>query len=454
MALSVVILAAGRGTRMRSTLPKVLHKIGGQSLLEHVVDQAIKLGAEDIHVVYGHGGDTVLSNLASLPVKWVCQAQQLGTGHAVDQAMAEIPDENNVLVLYGDVPLTSEDTLTKLINTPSGNAIGVLTVNLDDPDGYGRIVRSESGDVVRIVEHRDADGAEKAITEVNTGILVAPKAMLNHWLKGLTNSNSQGEYYLTDVIELAVSDGVAVRTASPSAAYEVLGVNDKSQLAYLERIYQKMYAQKLMIEGVTLADPDRIDVRGKLSCGLDVVIDVNSVFEGEVVLGSNSKIGPNCVIINSSIGANVEVLSNTVIDNAYIGDHCRVGPFARIRPATELAGNNHVGNFVEIKKSKIGLGSKINHLSYVGDAIVGKNVNIGAGTITCNYDGANKHLTEIGDDVFVGSDTQLVAPVKIGDGATIGAGSTITKNVVSQTLTLSRSKQMAVKGWKRPQKNK
>jgi len=454
MALSVVILAAGRGTRMRSTVPKVLHKIGGRSLLEHVVDQAISLGAEDIHVVYGHGGDIVPTSLSLLPVKWVYQSQQLGTGHAVDQAICDIPDENNVLVLYGDVPLTSEDTLTKLINTPSGNAIGVLTVNLDEPDGYGRIVRSESGDVVRIVEHRDAGDIEKAITEVNTGILVAPKAMLNLWLKRLTNSNSQGEYYLTDVIELAVGDGVAVRTASPTAPYEVLGVNDKAQLAYLERTYQRIYAQKLMIEGVSLSDPERIDVRGQLSCGLDVFIDVNAVFEGEVALGNNTRIGPNCLILNSSIGANVDVLSNTVIENASIGDNCRVGPFARIRPETSLDGNNHVGNFVEIKKAKIGFGSKINHLSYIGDAIVGQNVNIGAGAITCNYDGANKHLTEIGNDVFVGSDTQLVAPVKVGDGATIGAGSTITKDVVSETLTLSRSKQMTVKGWKRPQKNK
>ena len=454
MALSVVILAAGRGTRMRSTVPKVLHKIGGRSLLEHVVDQAISLGAEDIHVVYGHGGDIVPTSLSLLPVKWVYQSQQLGTGHAVDQAICDIPDENNVLVLYGDVPLTSEDTLTKLINTPSGNAIGVLTVNLDEPDGYGRIVRSESGDVVRIVEHRDAGDIEKAITEVNTGILVAPKAMLNLWLKRLTNSNSQGEYYLTDVIELAVGDGVAVRTASPTAPYEVLGVNDKAQLAYLERTYQRIYAQKLMIEGVSLSDPERIDVRGQLSCGLDVFIDVNAVFEGEVALGNNTRIGPNCLILNSSIGANVDVLSNTVIENASIGDDCRVGPFARIRPETSLDGNNHVGNFVEIKKAKIGFGSKINHLSYIGDAIVGQNVNIGAGAITCNYDGANKHLTEIGNDVFVGSDTQLVAPVKVGDGATIGAGSTITKDVVSETLTLSRSKQMTVKGWKRPQKNK
>ena len=452
MSLSVVILAAGQGTRMRSSLPKVLHKIADRPMLEHVIDVAEHLGASDIHVVYGHGGEAVPTALSRCKVDWVLQDQQLGTGHAVTQAMSHIPLGHQVLVLYGDVPLTSIETLKSLLDTSSTSGFGLLTVALDDSTGYGRIVRKTDGTVASIVEHKDASLAELEIKEVNTGILTAPRDHLANWLERLDNKNSQGEYYLTDIIAMAVADGVAVNTASPAEEFEVLGVNNKRQLAELERHYQRIQVEKLMDSGVTLLDPARLDIRGEVSCGQDVCIDVNVILEGTINIGDNVSIGPNCLIKNATIADNVMILANTVIEDAEIGASSRVGPFARLRPETRLSAETHVGNFVEIKKSEIGQGSKVNHLSYVGDSRVGSKVNIGAGVITCNYDGANKHLTEIGNNVFVGSDVQLIAPVKVGDGATIGAGSTITKNVEAGTLTLSRSKQMSKSGWKRPTK--
>ncbi len=454
MGLSVVILAAGQGTRMRSALPKVLHQLAGKSLLEHVICNANELGAEDIHVVYGHGGDAVPTTLAHCDVGWIKQHEQLGTGHAVAQAIPHVPDGRQVLILYGDVPLTSVETLKNLIELGQESGFGLLTISLKDSTGYGRIVRDESKKVVRIVEHKDATEAERQIKEVNTGILVVSQKKLSQWIEQLNNNNIQGEYYLTDIIAMAVADGIKINTASPENEYEVLGVNNKRQLAELERAYQLESANKLMDSGVGLRDPMRLDIRGNVNCGRDVSIDINVVFEGQVDIGDNVSIGSNCIIINSQIGSGVNILANTIIDNAVIGKNCHVGPFARIRPETELAELSRIGNFVEIKKAKIGVASKVNHLSYIGDSIVGKNVNIGAGTITCNYDGANKHLTEIGDGVFIGSDTQLVAPVKIGAGATIGAGSTITKEVAEGSLALSRAKQMSKSSWRRPLKNK
>ncbi len=454
MGLSVVILAAGQGTRMRSALPKVLHQLADKSLLEHVINSAKELGADDIHVVYGHGGDAVPDALSHCDVDWIKQKQQLGTGHAVAQAVPHIPAERQVLVLYGDVPLTSVETLKNLIELGRQSGFGLLTISLEDSSGYGRIVRDETAAVKRIVEHKDATESERQIKEVNTGILAVSRENLARWLEQLDNNNSQGEYYLTDIIAMAVADGIKVNTASPANEHEVLGVNNKRQLAELERAYQLAAANKLMDAGVGLRDPARLDIRGNVSCGRDVSVDINVIFEGQVDIGDNVNIGPNCLIINSRIEAGANIMANTVIEDSVIGKNCSVGPFARIRPETELAEASRVGNFVEIKKAKIGAGSKVNHLSYVGDSIVGKDVNIGAGTITCNYDGANKHLTEIGDGVFVGSDTQLVAPVKIGAGATIGAGSTITKDVEAGSLTLSRPKQMSKSGWKRPQKKK
>lgn len=452
--LSVVILAAGQGTRMRSALPKVLHPLADRPLLEHVVDTAEQLGADDIHVVYGHGGDIVPATLAHCRVDWVLQAQQLGTGHAVAQAMARIKPGRQVLVLYGDVPLTSVQTLKELLAIAGGDGLALLTVKLNDPSGYGRIIRDSNHAVTRIVEQRDATENERLVNEVNTGVLATSSGRLAAWLERLDNNNAQGEYYLTDVIAMAVEDGVTVNTASPADEKEVLGVNNKRQLAELERHYQMLQANRLLDAGVTLRDPARFDIRGTVECGRDVVIDINVILEGKVTIGSDVKIGPNCLISNSTIGDGVTILANTVIENAVIGSGSRIGPFARIRPETVLAEETHIGNFVEIKKAAIGKGSKVNHLSYVGDAKVGQNVNIGAGTITCNYDGANKHLTEIGDNVFVGSDTQLVAPVKVGDGVTIGAGSTITKDVEPDVLALSRSKQQTITGWKRPTKKK
>lgn len=452
MGISIVILAAGQGTRMRSKLPKVLHPLGGAPLLQHVIATAQSLGADDVHVVYGHGGEQVRDVLAQASVRWVEQVEQLGTGHAVAQAMPAIADQQTVLVLYGDVPLIGADTLDALAQAAASGDLALLTTTLDDPHGYGRILRDDTGKVVGIVEEKDANDQQRAITEINTGFLAAPAGKLKAWIDQLDSSNVQGEYYLTDVIALASGDGVAIHTAQPASFFETLGVNDRVQLASLERYYQRQQAETLMRAGVTLRDPARLDVRGHLSVGPDSLIDVNAIFEGEVSLGEGVEIGPNCVIRNARIGDGVRVFANCVIEEARIGSECRIGPFARIRPDTELADHVHVGNFVEIKKSEVASGSKINHLSYVGDASIGARVNIGAGTITCNYDGAFKHRTVIGDDVFVGSDTQLVAPVIVGDGATIGAGSTITRDVPAGDLTLSRVKQQTRAGWKRPVK--
>ena len=448
--LEVVVLAAGLGTRMNSSRPKVLQPLAGRCLLEHVVATAKQLDARAIHVVYGYGGDLVPTTLKRLAVHWVLQAEQKGTGHALQQALPQIGADAVVLVLYGDVPLTRVETLRPLLAAAAGNALALLTMELEDAAGYGRIVRSPEGEVLKIVEHKDATPEQRAIAEINTGILAAPVKYLRKWLAALKNDNVQGEYYLTDIVAMAVTDGANIKTAQPAAAWEIMGVNSKTQLAELERVIQRNQAQALMEQGVTFMDPARFDLRGTLTAGADVVIDVNVVIEGTVRLGNHVHIGPNNVIRDASIGDDVIIHPNCVIENAQISDACRIGPFARIRPGTHLDHGTHIGNFVEIKNSKIGQGSKINHLSYVGDSTVGKNVNIGAGVITCNYDGADKHRTVIGDNAFIGSDCQLVAPVKIGAGATIGAGSTITTDTPPGELTLSRVKQKTVTGWKRP----
>jgi bifunctional UDP-N-acetylglucosamine pyrophosphorylase/glucosamine-1-phosphate N-acetyltransferase len=451
LPLDILILAAGRGTRMCSDLPKVLHKLGGQPLLAHVVGTARALDAARVCVVYGYGGDAVPQALGDAALAFVLQAEQLGTGHAVRQALPQLAANGVTLVLYGDVPLTRAATLQPLVAAARAGQLGVLTVRLANPVGYGRIVR-EAGRVARIVEHKDASVAERAIDEVNTGILAVPTSLLTRWIGELKNDNAQGEYYLTDIVALAVRDGVDIFTHQPTQAWEVLGVNSKAQLAALERTYQNEVAAALLEAGVSLADPARIDVRGHLQCGRDVEIDVNCVFEGNVYLGDNVKVGANCVLRNVRIAAGARLDAFTLIDAAEIGADARLGPFTRIRPGTTLARDVHVGNFVEIKNSQIDAGSKIGHLSYIGDTTMGKNVNIGAGTITCNYDGANKYRTVIGDEVFVGSDTQLVAPVAVGKGATLGAGTTLTKDAAAGELTLSRARQTTIPGWKRPVK--
>ncbi len=451
--LDILILAAGKGTRMRSDLPKVLHRLAGKPLLGHVVDTAHALGAAQTCVVYGFGGDAVPQAMADDKLTFVLQAEQHGTGHAVQQALPQLADDSVTLVLYGDVPLTRAATLQPLVAAAQAGKLGLLTVALADPTGYGRIVRI-GGRVVRIVEHKDADDAERAIREVNTGILAVATRHLKTWIGQLRNDNAQGEYYLTDIIAMAVRDGVEVETHQPVHEWEVLGVNSKAQLAELERIHQNEIAQALLNDGVTLADPARIDVRGSLACGRDVSIDVNCVFEGRVVLGDGVQVGANCVLRNATVAAGTRIDAFTLIDDAAIGEENKIGPFSRIRPGTKLARDVHVGNFVEIKNSQIDDGSKINHLSYVGDTTMGKKVNIGAGTITCNYDGANKHRTVIEDDVFVGSDTQLVAPVTVGKGATLGAGTTLTRDAPAGELTLSRARQLTIAGWKRPVKQK
>lgn len=451
--LEILILAAGKGTRMRSDLPKVLHKLAGKPLLGHVVDNAHALGASQTCVVYGFGGEAVPQALADDKLTFVLQAQQHGTGHAVQQALPALADDSVTLILYGDVPLTHTATLQPLVTAARAGKLGLLTVTLADPTGYGRIVR-EHGKVTRIVEHKDATDAERAIAEVNTGILAVATRHLKQWIATLKNDNAQGEYYLTDIIAQAVADGVAIETHQPAHEWEVLGINSKAQLAQLERIHQNEIAQALLESGVTLMDPARLDVRGALSCGRDVAIDVNCVFEGRVLLGDGVQIGANCVLRNVTVAAGTRIDAFTLIDDAAIGEINRLGPFTRIRPGTTLARDVHVGNFVEIKNSQIDDGSKIGHLSYIGDTTMGKQVNIGAGTITCNYDGANKHRTMIGDDVFVGSDTQLVAPVTVGKGATLGAGTTLTKDAPAGELTLSRAKQTTIPGWTRPLKLK
>lgn len=451
--VSVIILAAGQGSRMKSALPKVLHPIAGKALVQHVIDTSYQLNANKIIGVYGHGGDIVPKTINDDNVSWVVQAEQLGTGHAVDQAMPEIEDNDIAVILYGDVPLIKSETLNKLIDVAKTD-FALLTVELDDPSGYGRIVRGENGIVERIVEHKDSNDAEKLISEINTGILACNGGKLRQWLKQLDNSNAQGEYYLTDVIAMAVKDGVVVTTVNPQNEEEVLGVNSRIQLAELEGFYQLSNAQDLMEQGVTVIDPTRLDIRGSVSVGKDVTLDINVILEGNVTIGDNVMIGANCVIKDSTIESGVVMQPMCCVDQAYIGAGSKVGPFARVRPGTKTESDTHIGNFVEIKNSNVAKGSKINHLSYIGDTDMGEGVNIGAGTITCNYDGANKHRTEIGDNVFIGSDTQLIAPVKVGDGATIGAGSTISKDTPENELTLTRAKQTSVKGWQRPAKSK
>lgn len=452
--LEILILAAGKGTRMRSDLPKVLHKLAGKPLLGHVVDTSHALGAAQTCVVYGFGGEAVPQAMADDKLTFVLQAEQHGTGHAVKQALPQLSDDSVTLVLYGDVPLTHTRTLQPLVTAAQAGKLGLLTVKLAQPDGYGRIVRDADGRVRRIVEHKDATPAERVIHEVNTGILAVATRHLRQWIDELKNDNAQGEYYLTDIIALAVRDGLTVETHHPACEWEVLGVNSKAQLAELERIHQGEIARALLDAGVTLMDPARLDVRGTLTCGRDVTIDINCVFEGRVQLGDGVQVGANCVLRNVTVAAGTRIDAFTLIDDAVIGEANRLGPFSRIRPGTSLARDVHVGNFVEIKNSQIDDGSKINHLSYVGDTTMGKRVNIGAGTITCNYDGANKHRTVIEDDVFVGSDTQLVAPITVGQGATLGAGTTLTRDAPAGELTLSRAKQLTVNGWKRPVKQK
>jgi bifunctional UDP-N-acetylglucosamine pyrophosphorylase/glucosamine-1-phosphate N-acetyltransferase len=437
---------------MRSALPKVLHPLAGKALVHHVIDTASALQAAAIHTVIGHGAEQVQQQLQHLPTSWVLQEQQLGTGHAVAQATPAIADDSIVLVLYGDVPLVQADTLQTLLGHVNEKQIAVLTVDLPDPTGYGRMLRDSSGDIVAIVEQKDASADQLKIGEVNTGILAAPAKLLKQWLPQLSANNAQGEYYLTDIIGLAVAGGIKVAAHQPRSHFEVQGVNNRLQLSELERHFQRGVAEKLMTDGVTLADPARIDVRGNISTGRDIFIDVNCVFEGDVVLGDNVRIGPNCVIRNARIAANVDIESHSLIDEAVVGVGAHIGPFARLRPGTELAANAKVGNFVETKKTYIGEGSKVNHLTYVGDCTIGVNANIGAGTITCNYDGVNKFKTKIGDGAFIGSNSSLVAPVSIGKNATVGAGSTITADVADEQLALGRGKQRNIDGWQRPTK--
>ena len=452
--MEVVVLAAGQGKRMRSVLPKVLQPIAAKPMLGHVLEAARALEASRICVVYGHGGEAVRERLDAPDIAWARQEPQLGTGHAVMQALPHLADGEMALVLYGDVPLIAVPTLRRLEQAAGRERLALLTVDMDDPSGYGRVIRDDAGRVIRIVEEKDATPAERAVREVNTGVLVAPVAQLRAWLGRLTNDNAQGEYYLTDIIGMAVEGGVEVVTEQPDHFAETLGVNNKAQLAELERIHQGMLARRLLEDGVTLLDPARIDVRGHLACGRDVEIDVNCVFEGDVVLGDGVRVGANCVIRNARVGAGTRIAPFSHIEDTEMGELCVIGPYARTRPGTVLADDVHLGNFVEVKNSRIESHSKANHLAYVGDADVGQRVNIGAGTITCNYDGANKFRTTIEDDVFIGSDTQLVAPVTVGRGATLGAGTTLSKDAPAGQLTVSRAKQITIPGWKRPVKRK
>jgi bifunctional UDP-N-acetylglucosamine pyrophosphorylase / glucosamine-1-phosphate N-acetyltransferase len=452
--MNIVILAAGTGKRMRSALPKVLHPLAGRPLLSHVINTARMLKPTRLVVVVGHSGDTVRAAVAAPDVQFAVQEQQLGTGHAVQQALPLLDPTVATLVLYGDVPLTRASTLKRLVDSAAEGCYGVLTVTLDDPTGYGRIVRDQAGCVVRIVEQKDASPEQLRIAEINTGIVVAPTAQLAMWLATLKNDNAQGEFYLTDVVERAIEAGFEVVTAQPDEEWETLGVNSKQQLAELERIHQHNVAEALLVAGVTLADPARIDVRGTLECGRDVSIDVNCVFEGQVTLADNVTIGPNCVIRNASLGTGTRVEAFTHIEGAQVGAQVVLGPYARLRPGASLQDESHVGNFVEVKNAVLGRGSKANHLTYIGDADIGARVNIGAGTITCNYDGANKFRTVIEDDVFVGSDTQLVAPVRVGRGVTIAAGTTVWKDVEENALVLNDKTQTSKADFVRPTKKK
>lgn len=452
--LNIVILAAGKGTRMHSNKPKVLHCIGGKPILAHVIACAKALKPQKVIVVYGFGGEIVREAFANERIIWVNQAEQHGTGHAVQQAAPHLDAGANTLILLGDVPLVDVEACQKLI-AQANNKLAILSFNKPDPTGYGRIIRASQGNVVGIVEHKDATEAQRAVKEVNTGIMAMPNAYLTKWLAQLTNNNAQSEYYLTDIVEFAVNDKVEVTAEITTDEWSVTGINSKLDLTEIERVHQNRIAIKLLQQGVTLRDPARLDVRGDLQCGSDVEIDVNCVFEGDVILGDGVIIAANCMIKNAVIAAGTQVLPFTHIDDAKVGENSRIGPYARLRPGTILQSDTHVGNFVELKNAKVDIGSKINHLSYVGDAVIGKKVNVGAGTITCNYDGANKFTTVIEDDAFIGSDTQLIAPVNIGKGATIAAGSTITKDAPADALTFCRAKdQKSIKGWKRPTKIK
>ncbi len=446
----VIVLAAGQGKRMRSDLPKVLQPLAGQPLLGHVLETARALHPAAIHVVHGHGGDLVQSSFPEADLQWVLQREQLGTGHAVAQALPSVDDSAIVIVLYGDVPLLQPSTLEPLLAAAAKGSLAVLTVTLGEPSGYGRIQRNPSGGVSAIVEQRDATPEQLAIRECNTGVLAAPAAALRRWLGSVGNNNAQGEYYLTDVVAQAVAEGVAVAAIATPLESEVLGVNDRIQLAAVESMYRARRAHELMLAGVTLVDPARIDVRGTLTVGRDSVIDVNAVFEGTVKLGDRVRIGPNCVIRDATIGNDTQLHANCVVDRAEIAERCRIGPFARLRPGAALDVDVHIGNFVEVKNTTLAAGSKANHLTYLGDAQIGPEVNVGAGTVTCNYDGANKWRTQIDAGAFIGSGTMLVAPVRVGAGATIGAGSTITKDVAAGDLALTRARQTALPGWKRP----
>jgi bifunctional UDP-N-acetylglucosamine pyrophosphorylase / glucosamine-1-phosphate N-acetyltransferase len=454
MQLSVVILAAGQGKRMKSSLPKMLQPLAGRPMLAHVIDMARSLEPENIHVVYGHGGDRVREALKDQPVSWVLQAEQLGTGHAVMQALPHLDDDHLVLILYGDVPLIRRQTLVEFTEPASANAMALLTVMLEDPTGYGRVIRDSGGQVLKIVEEKDASRSEREVRECNSGIMAVPGKQLRKWLGSLKNDNAQGEYYLTDVIGLAVNDKVAIKPFIAASPEEVLGVNDKVQLAEVEAIRRKLMAKEFMLAGLTLADPARFDVRGAFTHGTDCFIDVNVLMEGTVKIGDRVRIGPNCVIRDTEIGDDTEVFPNCVLDSARIGARCNIGPFARFRPTSTLSDEVHVGNFVEVKNSTLAHGSKANHLTYVGDAQVGSRVNLGAGTIVANYDGANKHRTIVEDDVHTGSNSVLVAPITIGAGATVGAGSTVTKTVPPGKLTVARAKQVTIDGWQRPKKQK
>ncbi len=449
--MNIVILAAGQGKRMHSNLPKVLHPIAGKALVSHVIDTARLLTPQRLCIVYGHGGDAVRGTLDAPDLAWALQEPQLGTGHAVQQALPHLEGEGATLILYGDVPLTQVDTLKQLLHAAQ-DALAILTIELADPTGYGRIVRDSAGQVVRIVEQKDSTPEERKIREINTGIMAMPTARLREWLVDLSNDNAQNEYYLTDVVGRAIAAGVLIHTTHPKHEWEVLGVNSKVQLAELERIAQRTLADKLMEQGVRLADPARFDVRGELLCGRDVFIDINCVFEGRVELAEAVEIGPNCVIKNARIGVGSRIEAFTHIEDAVVGADNGIGPFARLRPGAEFAEGVHIGNFVEVKKTTMAAHSKASHLAYIGDATIGQRVNVGAGTITCNYDGANKHKTIIEDDAFIGSDTQLVAPVTVGRGATLGAGTTLTQDAPPDSLTISRARQISIEGWKRPVK--
>lgn len=451
MALSVVVLAAGKGTRMCSRLPKVLHKIADKPMVQHVIDTVKGVGAENIHLIYGHGGDQMKEVIDERRLNWIKQTEQLGTGHAMQIAQPHFRETEKILMVYGDVPLLTTNTLQKLIDVQPEGGIGLLTVHLDDPTGYGRIERVD-GEVSAIVEQKDATQNQREIKEVNTGILVANARDLRRWLPALRNDNAAGEYYITDIIKMAHHEGRIIRAVHPASTVEVEGVNNRLQLSNLERAYQLQEAEKLLLRGVMLRDPARFDLRGTLTCGQDVDIDINVIIKGNVNLGDGVVIGANCILIDCNIENNVEIKPNSIIEGSRIGDNSTIGPFARIRPETVIEKDVHVGNFVEIKKSTLGNGSKCGHLSYLGDTTLGRRVNIGAGVITCNYDGANKFQTKIGNDVFVGSDCQLIAPVTIGDGATTAAGTTVVNDVPENALTVARTKQRNLNDWKRPSK--